>query len=94
MSGRRAKERKRITIAPVQEREEEEKGQARNEMPIEFPQQFLLVDGIPALVYRMIRGGLLDLCRYFLFGHGWREKRGRGEDRRGDEPFYGTKEWT
>ena len=39
-----------ITVAPVQEGEKEEEREAGDKMPVEFPQQLLLVDRIPALV--------------------------------------------
>ena len=48
-------------------------------MPVELPQQFLLVNGIrTALVCRAIRAGLVDLCLFFLVRHGWRERGERG----------------
>jgi len=76
MSKKKGKERtRRVTIAPIHEREKEEKSQPRNEMPIEFPQEFLLVDPILALFYRASRSLFLELCLIFLLGHGWRERR-------------------
>jgi len=69
---------RRFTVATIQEGEKEEKGQARDEMPVELPQQFLLINGIrTVLVCRAIRAGLVDLCLFFLIRHGWRERRGR-----------------
>jgi len=58
-------------------------------MPIDFPQEFLLVDRVPTFFCyldetRLVEGGL------FLFsGHGWREKReSSGDAVRVEEPFY------
>jgi len=76
MSKRQGKERtRRVTIAPIHEREKEQKSQPRNEMPIEFPQEFLLVDSILALFYRANWTLFPELCLIFLLGHCWREKR-------------------
>jgi len=41
-------EKERFTIAPIQEGEKEKSGQRRNKMPVDFPQQFPLVDRILA----------------------------------------------
>ena len=68
-----------LTITTIQEGEKEEKGEAREEMPVEFPQQLLFVDGIrTALVRRAIRVGLVDLSLFFLAGHGCGERKMRG----------------
>ena len=49
-------------------------------MPIEFPQQLFLVDGVATFARDVgIRGGVLELCVFFLFGHGRMEKRKRAE---------------
>ena len=70
-----------VTVAPVQEREEEEKSQAREQMEIEFSQELPVVDHIPALHRRVIGVGLLDFLLFFLFGHGWRERSKQGGDK-------------
>ena len=66
-----------ITVAAIQEGEKEKQGHQREKMPVEFPQEFLLVDPIPTLLRRVIGVGLLDFCPCFLVGRGWREKRGK-----------------
>ena len=59
-----------VTVASIQEGEKEKDSQPRNEMPINFPQEFLLVDRVPTFFCylsktRLVEGGL------FLFsGHG------------------------
>jgi len=72
---RKGKGERRVTIAPIHEREKEQKSQPRNEMPIEFPQEFLLVNSILALFYRANWTLFPELCLIFLLGHGWRERR-------------------
>ena len=67
-----------VTVAPIQEREEEEKSQAREQMEIELSQELPVVDHIPALHRRVIGVDLLDFLLFFLFGHGWRERSEQG----------------
>ena len=75
---------RRVTIASVQEREKEKKGDSRKEVQIEFPQQFLLVDCTRGFFFRLNRVRLVDLQLFFLFGHGGeegeRQERGWGMD--------------
>ena len=58
-------------------------------MEIEFPQELLLVNHIPALHRRVIGVDLLDLSLLFLFGHSWggSEARGGGGGRSGTELY-------
>ena len=67
-----------VTIASVQEGQKVKEGYSREEVQIEFPQQFLFVDRVYVLFgFRLNRGRLVDLQLHFLFGHGGEE--GGGE---------------
>ena len=68
----------RFTVGTIQEREEEKNGHPREQMQIDFPQEFLLVDPIPALYRHVIRVRPLDFCLFFFFGHSWRERKAGG----------------
>ena len=71
---------RRITIASVQEREKEKKGHSREEVQIEFPQQFLLVDRTRGFILFHLNGvRLVDLQLFLLVGHGREE----GEEQEG-----------
>lgn len=62
-------------------------------MPIEFPQQSLLVNDIAALVHGgVIRGSLLELGLLF-FGHSRREKREQRGDMGGGGVLNGVRRW-
>ena len=72
----REKERE-VTVTSIQEGEKEKKSQPRNKMPVEFPQEFLLVDGVPAPICYLDSVCLVGLNLFFFFGHVWGERRVR-----------------
>jgi len=48
-------------------------------VPVEFPQEFLLVDRVTVLFCPLNGTRLVELDLFFFFGHGWGEKGERRE---------------
>ena len=46
-------------------------------MPIDFSQEFLLVDRVPTFFCYLYKTRLIEGGPFFFFGHGWREKGGQ-----------------
>lgn len=72
MSTGRVEESVRNTVASIQEGEKKEESQRRDKMPVDFPQELLLVNRIFSIFQRREGCGrsIVNLWQFFLFGHG------------------------